>query len=269
MECILITNDVDTAKYAQDCGVDRIMVDLEIKGKMERQGHLDTLISKHTLQDVEKIRNVLTTSKLQVRINPYDNESPKEIIDVINTGADILMLPMFETASEVENFINITDKKITTSLLLETAPALSRIDNILDCNGIDEIHIGLNDLHLQLKLKFMFELLSGGLVEFLSQKITHKGIKFGFGGIARIGGGLLDSSLILSEHKRLNSEVVILSRDFTGGATKYKDLIKKVDLKAEVLKTKEYINSLDLLTTEDVLENKKMLCDKINTIILS
>ena len=41
------------------------------------------------------------------------------------------------------------------------------IDEVLSNGGFDEIHIGLNDLHLSYGLTFMFELLSNGLVEML------------------------------------------------------------------------------------------------------
>ena len=38
MKFILITNDSDLARHADDIGIGRIMLDLEINGKYERQG---------------------------------------------------------------------------------------------------------------------------------------------------------------------------------------------------------------------------------------
>jgi hypothetical protein len=58
MELIYITNDVDLATSVQSAGVDRIMVDLETLGKQDRQGHLNTVISDHSLEDVGRIRSV-------------------------------------------------------------------------------------------------------------------------------------------------------------------------------------------------------------------
>ena len=51
---------------------------------------------------------------------------------------------------------NKADYTGKTCLLLETPEAVEIIDDILDIDGIDEIHIGLNDLHLGYKMKFMF-----------------------------------------------------------------------------------------------------------------
>ena len=55
---LMITNDPLKAKILSDNGVDRIFVDLEILGKQKRQGHLDTVISKHKISDVAKIKKL-------------------------------------------------------------------------------------------------------------------------------------------------------------------------------------------------------------------
>lgn len=215
MDLIYITNDPHRAATAEQAGVDRIMVDLEIRGKEERQGHRNTVISRHTMADVVRMAKLLKNSTLMVRVNPLFEGSGAEIDEVLDLGAKIIMLPMFTSANQVSRFVQLVGGKGRTSLLLETGPALARIDEILEVPGIDEIHIGLNDLHLALGLDFMFELLSGGIVEYLASKIRDRGgVKFGFGGVARIGSGALDSRLILLEHLRLGSTQVILSRDF-------------------------------------------------------
>ena len=65
----MITNDPLKAKILSDNGVDRIFVDLEILGKQKRQGHLDTVISKHKISDVAKIKTI-SQGEVLVRINP-------------------------------------------------------------------------------------------------------------------------------------------------------------------------------------------------------
>ena len=65
-----ITNDTQIAKIADETGVDRVFVDLETIGKAERQGGMDTVQSKHTLDDIPKIKSVLKKAKLLVRCNP-------------------------------------------------------------------------------------------------------------------------------------------------------------------------------------------------------
>ena len=74
LKLMYITNDENVAKIADKHGVDRIFVDLEQIGKQERQGGMDTVQSKHTLDDVKKIKKCLNNSELFVRSNPiYQN----------------------------------------------------------------------------------------------------------------------------------------------------------------------------------------------------
>lgn len=214
LKLMYITNKENVAKIAEDCGVDWIFIDLEINGKEERQGHLDTVISRHHIEDVRKIKNVLTKAELLVRVNPIYEESSYEIDKVIDDGADIVMLPFFKTKNEVETFINYVNSRAKTCLLCETAEAVENIDEILELKGIDLIHIGLNDLHLAYKMDFMFELLADGTVEMLCNKFKAKGIPYGFGGIAQLGQGNLPAEYIIAEHYRLGSSMAILSRSF-------------------------------------------------------
>lgn len=216
MEFLIIENEPKRARKFDEMGIDRIFLDLEIIGKFERQGHLDTVISQHhQIEDIDPIKKELKKSKLIVRCNPIHNRSTSEINEIIDRGADIIMLPYFKTHFEVERFLEIVDDRVDTTLLLETPEAFCRIDNILALSGIKEIHIGLNDLHLGMGLNFMFELISTGVVDYLVKKIEAKGLKYGIGGVASLDGGLLPGKSILSEHVRLGSSMAILSRSMT------------------------------------------------------
>ncbi len=228
MKFMIIENDLNLIRQYDLLGVDRIFLDLEILGKQERQGHLDTVISSHhSMDDIAKIKPYLRNSELLVRINPINPQSEKEIERVIIDGADILMLPMFKTVAEVKYFIEKVSGRAKVCLLLETTQAMCRIDDILELDGIDEIHIGLNDLHLAFGLDFMFELLTGGIIDYLSNKIKAKGIPFGFGGVATCKGGIVSGELVLSEHVRLGSSMVILSRAFKTLASEDIAIFKK------------------------------------------
>ena len=215
-----ITNKPAVAKIAESVGIDWIFIDMEFIGKDSRQGGLDTVQNHHTVEDVKNIRRTISKSKLLVRVNPIHGEqenypSSKEEIDaVIEAGADILMLPFFKTVEEVKQFIGYVDGRAKTCLLMETVEAANLIDEILEVSGIDMIHLGLNDMHLELGMKFMFELLADGTVEKLGNKIKAKGIPFGFGGVATLDGGALPGSMVLKEHVRLGSSMVIVSRSF-------------------------------------------------------
>lgn len=220
LKLMYITNRPDIALIAEHNGVDRIFVDMEYIGKAERQGNLDTVKNHHTIHDIAVLRRVLTQSELLVRVNPihdktdeYDS-SEDEINASIEAGADIVMLPFFKTVEEVKRFLRIVDGRVKAMLLLETPEAVEVLDQILALPGIDEIHIGINDLSLGYGKRFMFELLTDGTVEFLCRRIQQKGIFYGFGGIASLGRGLVPAEMIIKEHYRLGSKMAILSRSF-------------------------------------------------------
>jgi len=209
-----ITNNVKVASIADRYGVDRIWVDLEILGKEKRQQNLNTVKSNHTVEDITAIRNVIDKAELLVRINPLHEKTKREVEEVIARGADVIMLPMFYTAQEAKEFVSYVSGRAKTMLLVETIEAEKNLEEIAKVEGIDEIHIGLNDLHLAYHKRFMFQLLAEGNVDRMCQIIKRAGLPYGFGGIAKLDGGTLSARHIISEHYRLASSRAILSRSF-------------------------------------------------------
>lgn len=220
LNLMYITNKPWVANIAEEAGVDWIFIDMEWIGKDVRQGGLDTVQNHHTVDDVRTIKNAVTKAKVLVRVNPIHEgvegypDSKEEIEKTIAAGADIVLLPFFKTVEEVKQFISYVGGRAKVCLLVETPEAAVLLDEIVELNGIDMIHLGLNDLHLALGMKFMFELLSNGMVDKMAAKIKAKGIPFGFGGLATLTGGAVPGSMILKEHVRLGSSMVIVSRAF-------------------------------------------------------
>ena len=213
-----ITNNADVALIAQKYGVDRVWIDLETLGKEERQKGLDAVKSQHSVDDIKRIKPLLTTSEMLVRVNHWYDGSVNEINAVIEAGADMIMLPYWKTVEEVQDFVDTVGGRCKTTLLLETKEAVDIVDDVLSIPGVDEIHIGLNDLHLSYGLDFMFELLTNGTVEKLCEKFKTAGLPYGFGGIAKIGDGAVPAEKIILEHYRLGSTRAILSRTFCDNA---------------------------------------------------
>lgn len=258
---MILENDVEKIKVYDEVGIDRIFLDLEINGKIDRQGGLDTVISDHTIDDVIDARKVIENADLLVRINPIHDHSNEEISAVIDAGADIIMLPMFKTKEEVETFIGMVNGAAKTSLLLETSEALARVDDILEVDGIDEIHVGLNDLHLSLGLTFMFELMAGSLLEYLTDKFKIKGIEFGIGGVSRAGTGMLQAENILNEHVRLGSTRVILSRAF-------KEMnMAQSNLRSEILKLDKVVSDAKNKSELELLKSRAELRKQVKAIV--
>lgn len=267
LKLMYITNDVEIARIAEQAGTDRIWIDLERRGKEERQKNMNTQKSVHVPEDISRMKKNLTKSEILVRINPLYEESKKEINDVINRGADIIMLPMFTNEYEVEKYVNIINGRCKVMLLLETKEAVSRLDAILAVSGVDEIHIGLNDLHLSYGMKFMFEPLANDCVDRICDLIQKRHIPYGFGGIATLNEGKLPARLILGEHYRLKSSMVILSRSFCD-STKVKDKDKLAStFVTEVKRLREYEAWLSEQTIGFFQKNHKQLQEKVKAIL--
>ena len=262
-----ITNDPTVAKIAEKNGVQRIWIDLETLGKEERQKDMNTVKSHHSIHDIGLVSSVLTKSEVLVRVNPINSGSQDEINQVIAAGADMIMLPMWKCVEDVEKFLQYVDGRVKTTLLLETKEAAECLDDVLALGGFDEIHIGLNDLHLSYGLSFMFELLANGKVEELCEKIAKKGIPYGFGGIARIGEGTLPAEKIVEEHYRLSSTRAILSRSFCN-ADEINN-VKRIEVvfAENIARLREVEQEFTRMTDEEFEENRKAVVSCVDEIV--
>lgn len=257
LDLIYITNDPAVALIAEKNGVDRVMVDLEQLGKEERQKNINSVKSHHFIGDVKEVAAVLTKSRLLVRINPWHEGSLEEIEKVIAYGADSIMLPMWKSEAEVDAFLRTVNRRVRTTLLLETKEAVECVDAVLKHPLLDDIHIGLNDLHLSYGMTFLFELLADGTVERLCRKCADKGIPYGFGGIAKVSKGLVPAEYVIMEHYRLGSTGVILSRTFCN-AEEIGDIEAVKSLFAEQMAlVREFEVSLADKTEQDYAANQE------------
>ena len=218
IDLLTITNSPALAAACDALPGMRLFVDLERNGKAERQAGRNTFISTHQMGDVGRIKAQLRHARLMVRVNPYEPAqaaaAQAEVDAVIAQGADLLMLPMFTSAAQLREFAGIVAGRVPLVPLLETAGALASLDDWITTPGIAEVFVGLNDLHVSLGCRFMFEPLLLGHVERVATAARRHGLRFGFGGIARVNEGLLPGQDVLAEHLRLGSQAVILSRTF-------------------------------------------------------
>ena len=227
IDLLAITNSPAVARQFDALPGVRLFVDLERNGKAARQAGRSTFISSHQMNDVSRVKAVLKQSKLMVRVNPIQMDqldaSKAEVDAVLDQGADLIMLPMFSQPDELCAFVDLVAGRASAVALLETSGALASLDGWIDTPGIHEVFVGLNDLHLSLGYRFMFEPLLEGQVSQVAEAARARGLRFGFGGIARMGEGLLPGRDVLGEHVRLGSSAVILSRTFNRAATHAND----------------------------------------------
>lgn len=267
MKLFFITNNPGLASYVVANGVDRIFVDLEINGKVERQGHLSTVISRHDIADIRRIRAAVPDAEILVRVNPVHDGLEMEVDQVIAAGADVIMLPMFRAPNEVRDFIAMVAGRVRVSLLVETVGAMKTLAETASLRGVDEVHIGLNDLHLELKNNFMFEPLANGLVDEMAAILQRANIPFGIGGIARVGEGILPAELLISEHVRLGSNAAILSRTFHRQIASVDEIEAQMDFADEVSKIRTEVSRAREMTAALLHENQREVQRRVADVV--
>ncbi|MBZ5676855.1 MAG: aldolase [Acidobacteriia bacterium] len=216
----LITDDAVLAAHADGAGVNRIGIDLEYVGKAERQTSQDARLSRHNWDDLSRISKCLSRADLFVRINPIHAGTEAEIETVLELGAKVLMLPNFRSAGEAGTFVRAVRGRARVSVLVEMAPAVVRIREILDVPGIDEVMIGLNDLHLQCGVANHFEVLGSPLVDMLASEVLRKGLPLSIGGVGRVGDTAqpIPTDLVYAQYPRLRATGAWLARSFANTA---------------------------------------------------
>lgn len=265
-----ITNKVDIALAAEKAGVDRIWIDLETLGKEQRQKNMDSVKSKHTIANIREVSKELSTSEMLVRVNPWNENSKNEIDEVVDAGADVIMLPYWKSVHEVECFIDAVAGRCKTNLLVETKEAVECIDTVIALKGIDEFHIGLNDLQISYRNKYMFEPYANGLLDSLSEKFKEAGVPFGVGGIGNFGAGFIPSpEQLITEQYRLGSTATILSRSFCdvnklGTIEKISEVLKK-----NVSIFRELEDELVEMDQEQLEDNHQTIISEIADIVES
>jgi 2-keto-3-deoxy-L-rhamnonate aldolase RhmA len=262
MQLCLITNDAAFAAEAEAAGIDRIMLDLERKGKGKRQAGKGLFLSDHRIGDVARLRKKLTRARLLVRVDALGPGSRAQVERVLRDGADIVMLPYFHAADEVRSFVKLVGGRARVSLLLETAAAAARIAAIARVRGVDEIHVGLNDLRLSLGRDVIFEVLCEGLIDRLARQVRGAGIAFGFGGIGRLDAKHLPVAprRILAEQVRLGASVALLGRSFRGGMQQQR---RKGELAREVARIRRAIARWQRATPAQHARNRAALAREV------
>jgi 2-keto-3-deoxy-L-rhamnonate aldolase RhmA len=212
----LWTADPELAAHADAAGVDRVGVDLERLGKDERQAGLGTWISPHTLDDLAAVGGALRRARPFARVDPLNPGSAEQIERAIAAGAEVVMLPMLTTADEVAEFVRLLDGRAEPVLLLERRAAVEAIDEIVAVPGAGEVHVGLNDLSLDMGAANRFAVVVSDEVERVAEATLRAGLRFGIGGLGRVDDLTLPipGDLVYAQHARLGSTAALISRRF-------------------------------------------------------
>jgi hypothetical protein len=213
------TSEPSSASAADAAGIDRIGVDLDVRGKLARQAGLGTWISPHTVDDLATLRPAVVDGRLFARVNPLHDGTDDEVARVLAAGAEVVMLPMFRHAEEVGRFVDVVRGRALVVGLIETAAAVEEVAAVVGVRGVDEVHVGINDLAIELGLPNRFAVLTSPAVEQVADAAAGAGVPFGLGGIGRAMDTSLPiaADLVYAQYARLGATGALVSRSFLAG----------------------------------------------------
>jgi 2-keto-3-deoxy-L-rhamnonate aldolase RhmA len=215
----LWTDEPWLAAAADAAGINRVGLDLERLGKAERQRGLGTWISTHRIEQLGALRRSLRRAELFARINPFGEHTAEEVERVLAGGVSVVMLPMFHSAEEVARVIALVAGRATVVPLLETRAAAEGIGELVAVAGLEEVHIGLNDLALSLGVRNRFEVLSSPLLRRVSEGVRAAGLRLGIGALGRVRDETVpvEPDLLYARYVELGATAALLARSFMRG----------------------------------------------------
>lgn len=228
---IAINNDPKQAQNLSECGIQQIMVDTEIMGKVERQGHKDTIISDHSLNDIIALKNLSLEAEIICRVNPFHNKTFEEIDTAIQNGADVIMIPMITSMENYQSMVDRIHGRAKVLPLIETPYSFFKLSEILDYSKLTQIHFGLNDLCISLGMKNLFEVLLSQTFQDTVSNLKTSGLIKGIGGIGDPQISQKVSPLaLLNRYMKCGSNSVILSRSFFTKSSEKEHIIRSLQI---------------------------------------
>ncbi len=227
----LWTNDPELAGRADRAGIDRVGLDLETLGKRARQPtELGTWVSEHRVEQVPAVGAALTRAALYVRTNPLHPKLDAEVEQLLGMGVDVLMFPNFQDVAEIEAFSRIVKGRAKIVPLVERLKAAQQIERIAALNAFEEIHVGLNDLSLDLGLPHRMALLVSEMLADIASVVTGAGKRLGLGGLGRAGDVNLPipSDLVYAQYPRLGATAALIAQVFAARSLSAKELADEV-----------------------------------------
>ena len=213
-EWILFSVDPATIRGCCAAGIHGIIVDWENRGKHERQTGFDTQINLQTIEDLRRARLATPANhRLFCRINGWHANSPREIDEAIDNGADELFLPMVRTPREVEWTLRLIDDRVPLGILIETRDAVECARELANL-PLSRIYVGLNDLSIDYGNDSLFEALHDGTVDTIRERIPAS-MPFGIAGMTMPElGRPVPARLLACEIARLGATFTFLRRSF-------------------------------------------------------
>lgn len=204
-------NHPDLAGRAGELGIDSLAIDLETRGKAERQTGFDTAISIDTIEVLSEIREI-ESAPLIVRIDGVSPSTPDEIETVIARGADEILIPMVRRPDEVEHVLSLVAGRVGTGVMIETPDAVSHRHE-LAALPLSRAYVGLNDLWIERRTRTRFDALVDGTVDCVAEAFVST--PFGVAGLTHPDAGFpLSCRSLIDELVRIGADFTFLRRSF-------------------------------------------------------
>jgi len=242
LDLILFETRPDAARRALAGGLDACIVDLEWRGKRERQRGADTEVNRDSPRDLATLA-AAGVPRRWCRLEGPKRWTARALEQVLEAGATDLLLPMVESPREARALLDAVAGRARCGILVETPAAVACAGELARL-PLDLVYVGLNDLAIGRGSPHLFTALLDGTVERL--RACFERVSFGVAGATVVDRGApVPAPLLLGELARLRCDFTFLRRSF-------KRDVEGRDLGAEVARIRELWRGLESRPSREV-----------------
>lgn len=210
MELILFSHEVGYAAAAVAAGVDHVVVDLEWRGKAERQCGWDTQINRASMREVGAMHAAIG-DRVICRVNNDMPVRDDECRAAVDNGACEVWLPMVRDVREVEACVRAIDGRARLGVMVETRQAMA-LGRALAQLPLAHAYVGLHDYHIDGGSAQLFDPIVDGTLDRFREDYCGA---LGFAGITRpCAGHPIPQRLLLAAMARLGCAFGVARRGF-------------------------------------------------------
>ena len=259
LDLVFFEHRAESIHRAIAAGLEKFIVDWELRGKERRQESATTEIDPGTLDDLVPAVSAADRGHVYCRLNEFGSWTEREVEEAIHSGAGCIMLPMVSTPTEVERFLKLVAGRCPAGILVETVAAVDAARDLATF-PLERIYVGLNDLAIDRRSAGIFDAVIDGTVECLRETFSQQ--QFGFGGVTVVDGGYpIPCPLLLAEMERLGTTFSFCRRSFK------RDIVGR-DMALEVERIRTLWKRLEARSSAVRLRDQRMFRESLSKLQL-
>jgi hypothetical protein len=217
LEILLFTADVPLARLAATAGLPGVVVDWEDRRHSVDRSQADGGGGPDTIDDLRRVAAV-SSAKVVCRINAVGERTECEVERALEAGATDVLVPMIETADQIERVVELVDGCAGVGIMIETVAACECASDLAKV-PVDFVYVGLLDLAIDRGEGNVFRALADGTAAQLRECFAET--RFGIGGVTVVDAGSpVPCHTLMQELARLRTDIVFarrsLKRDLVG-----------------------------------------------------